>query len=66
MEDGDGIELVQRYDPRNDTWAELAPMLIPRSGAAICVLDSCIYVVGNHSITVFYVCVCCVVSTVVF
>lgn len=51
LEDGDGIELVQRYDPRNDTWAELSPMLIPRSGAAICVLDGCIYVVGENDIS---------------
>ena len=47
LEDGDGIELVQRYDPRVNTWTELAPMLIPRSGSAACVLDGHIYVVGT-------------------
>ena len=46
LEDGDGIELVQRYDPRSNSWKELAPMLIPRSGSAACVLDGHIYVVG--------------------
>ena len=52
LEDGDGIELVQRYDPRVNTWTELAPMLIPRSGSAACVLDGHIYVVG----TMFLIC----------
>jgi hypothetical protein len=47
LEDGDGIELVQRYDPRLNTWTELAPMLIPRSGSSACVLDGYIYVVGE-------------------
>jgi hypothetical protein len=47
LEDGDGIELVQRYDPRNDTWTNMTPMKIPRSGAAICSLDSYIYVCGK-------------------
>jgi len=51
LEDGDGIELVQRYDPRVNTWTELAPMLIPRSGSAACVLDGHIYVVGTTFIT---------------
>jgi len=50
LEDGDGIELVQRYDPRINTWTELAPMLIPRSGSAACVLDGHIYVVGKMPI----------------
>lgn len=47
LEDGDGIEQVQRYDPRNDQWTDLASMLIPRSGAAICTLGNFIYVVGE-------------------
>ncbi|XP_063244711.1 uncharacterized protein LOC134545858 isoform X3 [Bacillus rossius redtenbacheri] len=47
LEDGDGIELVQRYDPRTSTWTELAPMLIPRSGSAACVLNGYIYVIGG-------------------
>ena len=46
LEDGDGINTVQRYDPRMDTWTELAPMLIARSGAACCVLDGYIYIIG--------------------
>jgi hypothetical protein len=44
------MELVQRYDPWNNTWTELAPMLIPRSGSAACVLDGYIYVVGKMTI----------------
>lgn len=54
LEDGDGIELVQRYDPKHDTWTELSPMLIPRSGAATCVLNGQIYVVGLYCYFVLY------------
>ena len=31
LEDGDGIELVQRYDSKSGEWTEVAGMLIPRS-----------------------------------
>lgn len=48
LEDGDGINCVQRYDPRTDTWTELPPMLIARSGAACCVLDGYIYIIGSQ------------------
>ena len=47
LEDGDGIELVQKYDPRSNTWCELNSMLIPRSGSAACVLNGKIYIIGN-------------------
>lgn len=47
LEDGDGIELVQRYDPLTDKWTKLSPMLIPRSGSAACILDGYIYVLGG-------------------
>lgn len=46
LEDGDGIELVQRYDPKKDSWLVLSPMLIARSGSAACVLNNLIYVIG--------------------
>ena len=49
MEDGDGIELVQRYDSKSGEWTEVAGMLIPRSGSAACLLGGYIYVIGmNH------------------
>jgi N-acetylneuraminic acid mutarotase len=47
LEDGDGIELVQRYDPQTNTWEDLQPMLIPRSGSAACILNGSIYVLGK-------------------
>ena len=45
MEDGDGIDLVQRYDSKTNEWTEVASMLIPRSGSAACVLGGYIYVI---------------------
>ena len=47
MEDGDGIDLVQKYDSKTNEWMEAASMLIPRSGSASCVLDGHIYVIGT-------------------
>ena len=47
LEEGDGIDLVQCYDPRSGEWKELAPMLIARSGSAACVLNGYIYVLGK-------------------
>ena len=47
LEDGDGIELVQKYDNKTGRWTEVAGMLIPRSGSAACVLNGYIYVVGG-------------------
>lgn len=46
LEDGDGIHLVQKYSPLTDSWTEMPPMRIPRSGAAACSLGDYIYVVG--------------------
>ena len=46
LEDGDGIDLVQKYDSKTNEWTEAASMLIPRSGSAACVLDKYIYVIG--------------------
>ncbi len=47
LEDGDGIDLVQRYNPRTNEWVEMSRMLIARSGSAACVLNGHIYVVGQ-------------------
>ena len=46
LEDGDGIDLVQKYDSKTNEWTEAASMLIPRSGSAACVLDGHLYVIG--------------------
>ncbi|XP_002730985.1 kelch-like protein 24 [Saccoglossus kowalevskii] len=47
LEDGDGIDLVQCYNPKTDRWKELSAMLIPRSGSAACVLNDHIYIIGG-------------------
>ena len=47
LEDGDGIDLVQCYNPRTDTWIDKPNMQIARSGSAACVLDGLIYVIGT-------------------
>ena len=47
LEDGDGIDLVQCYNPRTDTWIDKPNMQIARSGSAACVLDGLIYVIGS-------------------
>ena len=49
LEDGDGIELVQKYDSKTGEWTEVAGMLIPRSGSAACLLGGYIYVIGKTS-----------------
>ena len=47
LEEGDGIDLVQCFNPRSNQWTELASMLIARSGSAACVLNNHIYVIGR-------------------
>jgi hypothetical protein len=47
LEDGDGIELVQKFDVKTGLWTETTGMLIPRSGSAACFLNGFIYVIGN-------------------
>ena len=46
LEDGDGIELVQKFDVKTGQWTETTGMLIPRSGSAACYLNGYIYVIG--------------------
>ena len=48
LEDGDGIELVQKFDTKTGHWTETTGMLIPRSGSAACFLNGFIYVIGNN------------------
>ena len=48
MEDGDGIDVVQKFDTKSGEWSEMASMLIPRSGSAACVLNNAIYVLGEE------------------
>ncbi|KAH8034785.1 hypothetical protein HPB51_002199 [Rhipicephalus microplus] len=50
-DDIDSINSVQCYDPKADSWKELTPMLMPRSGAASCVFDRKIYVIGGWHVS---------------
>lgn len=50
-DDVDSIDSVQCYDPKTDSWKELTPMLMPRSGAASCVFDRKIYVIGGWHVS---------------
>lgn len=49
LEDGDGTNLAQVYNPKTATWTEIAPMQIARSGSAACTLKGKIYVIGKNS-----------------
>lgn len=53
LEDGDGIDLVQCFNPRTDMWIDRPNMQIPRSGSAACVLDGFIYVIGLCAYIIF-------------
>lgn len=53
LEDGDGIELVQKFSGKTGLWTQTTGMLIPRSGSAACFLNGFIYVIGKfENITV--------------
>ena len=38
---------VERYDPSSDQWLTIAPLISPRSGAGVGVLDGFLYVCGG-------------------
>lgn len=46
LEDGDGTDLAQAYNPKTSVWTEVAPMQIARSGSAACTLKGKLYVIG--------------------
>lgn len=46
LEDGDGTDLAQVYNPKTAAWTEVAPMQIARSGSAACTLKGKLYVIG--------------------
>ena len=52
LEDGDGTDLAQVYNPKTAVWTEVAPMQIARSGSAACTLKGKIYVIGNDLMTI--------------
>lgn len=49
LEDGDGMDLAQVYNPKACMWTEVAPMQIARSGSAACILKGKIYVIGKKN-----------------
>ncbi len=48
LEDGDGTNLAQAYNPKTCVWTEVAAMQIARSGSAACILKGKIYVIGEY------------------
>lgn len=48
LEDGDGTDLAQVYNPKTCVWTELASMQIARSGSAACTLKGKLYVIGVY------------------
>lgn len=49
LEDGDGTDLAQVYNPKTSAWTEVSPMQIARSGSAACTLKGKLYVIGTVS-----------------
>ena len=43
------VDFVQVYNPINDTWRELAPMITPRSGCVSCGINNKLYVIGGSN-----------------
>lgn len=42
------IFIVGRYDPKTDTWSEIAPMSVGRDGVGVCVLGDKLMAVGGY------------------
>lgn len=40
--------IVARYDPKTDTWSEVAPMSVGRDGVGLCVLGDKLMAVGGY------------------
>lgn len=53
LEDGDGTDMAQVYNPKTAIWTEVAPMQIARSGSAACTLKGKIYVIGTRLVGSF-------------
>ncbi|XP_056263451.1 kelch-like protein 2 isoform X2 [Pseudoliparis swirei] len=47
LEDGDGTDFTQVYNPKTSVWTEVAPMQIARSGSVACMLKGKIYAIGG-------------------
>ena len=45
---GDAISSVERFEPRNNEWRMVSPMLKRRCGVGVAVLNNLLYAVGGH------------------
>jgi N-acetylneuraminic acid mutarotase len=43
------LQRVLKYDTGSDSWSEVAPMPAARAWAAVCAVDSDIYVIGGQN-----------------
>ena len=41
------LNIVERYDPKENRWSKVAPMSTRRLGVAVAVLNGCLYAVGG-------------------
>ena len=46
--DGEYLSSVERYDPEQDTWADIPPMFQPRGGACAVSSESSVFVMGGE------------------
>lgn len=37
-----------RYDPKTDTWTNVAPLSVPRDAVGVCLLGDRLYAVGGY------------------
>ena len=42
------LHTVEYYDPEENVWRRVEPMAQRRSGAAVAVVDDCLYAIGGH------------------
>ncbi|XP_014235345.2 kelch-like protein 5 [Trichogramma pretiosum] len=42
------FDCVERYDPKTDTWTDVAPMSVARDAMGVCVLGDKLYAVGGY------------------
>ncbi|XP_067903795.1 kelch-like protein 4 isoform X1 [Heterodontus francisci] len=41
-------DCVERYDPKTDTWTNVAPLSVPRDAVGVCLLGDKLYAVGGY------------------
>ena len=43
------LKTVECYNPQMNSWSDVAPLLVPRSGACAVAFDNCIVVIGGSN-----------------